>query len=66
MARTKKLPRQSQYSVDTTCDFCGDNSEKIVDAPTNQGPWAHMCPECFELYGVEGQGTTHENTRSGK
>ena len=37
------------------CDYC---STKLVDQPyfvdgrTNTGPWALMCPKCFDVYGT--------------
>ena len=40
------------------CDICKDaldrfiNKMWFVDGKTTSGPWALMCPECFEHYGV--------------
>ena len=39
----------------TTCDICNKNclNEKFFfDAKTTSGPWALMCPQCFEDIGV--------------
>jgi len=36
------------------CDFCGENLKKspwFVDGATDQGPWACMCPICFDDHG---------------
>jgi hypothetical protein len=41
----------------TKCDFCKIELTSwtvaaFVDGKTVMGPWALMCPECFEKYGV--------------
>jgi len=39
------------------CDICGElmswisNKQWWVDGATTMGPWANMCPRCFEKYG---------------
>ena len=44
------------------CDICKEpldwalNKQWFVDGATQMGPWALMCPRCFEMYGV-GLGT---------
>lgn len=32
------------------CDFCGDTA--TVDGKTRMGPWANMCDDDFNSYGV--------------
>ena len=45
-----------------TCDICEEsldwvgNKRWFVDGRTKRGPWALMCPRCFEMDGV-GLGT---------
>ena len=40
-----------------TCNTCaGVIEQKFVDGRTKHGPWAIMCMECFETFGV-GLGT---------
>jgi hypothetical protein len=43
----------SDYSK---CDICGKRIKGrvkwFVDGKTRMGPWALMCPQCFELDGV--------------
>lgn len=41
ITQVKELPK---------CDFC--NKKAIVDGKTIMGPWANMCKEHFDLYGV--------------
>lgn len=45
----------------TECDICTHihhtttlvkDGEFFVDGKTKQGPWALMCPECFESHGI--------------
>lgn len=60
----KRLPRESSQPLSTTCDFCGAAPMKIIDAPTEQGSWAHMCRGCFQSYGREGHGTVHQNRKA--
>lgn len=44
------------------CDICEEslnwiqNKQWFVDGKLKQGPWALMCPRCFEMHGV-GLGT---------
>lgn len=39
------------------CDICGEQikgvAEFFVDGKTEMGPWALMCPKCFEKYGIK-------------
>ena len=48
--------------VPEICDVCKrdlnwvGNKQWFVDGATSGGPWAFMCPRCFEHYGV-GLGT---------
>lgn len=36
-----------------TCDICNKgNLTSYVDGATRMGPWANMCPSCYEKYGV--------------
>ena len=48
----------TKWSGSTICDICkrpaGSVSDKpwFVDGRTDQGPWALMCPVCFEIFGV--------------
>ena len=41
-----------------SCDICGESLDGLsdkqwfVDGKTKHGPWAVMCPMCFETYGV--------------
>jgi hypothetical protein len=42
---------------ETNCDMCSaslsaDVVEYFVDCKIKQGPWALLCPHCFEQYGV--------------
>jgi hypothetical protein len=42
---------------ETNCDMCtatlsADVIEYFVDGATKQGPWAILCPQCFEQHGV--------------
>jgi hypothetical protein len=32
------------------CDFCGEKA--MYDAATNLGPWANLCSNCFDIYGL--------------
>lgn len=42
----------------TNCDICEENlnwcanKQWFVDGKIKGGPWALMCPRCFEMYGV--------------
>jgi len=45
--KTKSMP-------ESKCDICGCVCDtEIIDAPTRQGPWAHMCVKCFKTNGRE-------------
>lgn len=33
------------------CDMCSEK-KAIVDGKTIRGPWAYMCRDCFELWGI--------------
>lgn len=37
--------------IKNKCDFC--NKPAIYDGKTKMGPWAYMCSEHFEQYGVK-------------
>lgn len=39
------------------CDLCKRKQVAEYDSPTTIGPWANMCPECFELHGMGTLGT---------
>ena len=42
------------------CDICHATPDIIIDAPTMNGPWAHMCQKCFDIGGRKGSlGTIH-------
>jgi len=53
------------------CDLCGlklKSQKFFVDGRTRMGPWANMCPRCFEQYGVglgTGAGQKYD-TKTGK
>jgi len=53
------------------CDMCGvGNQKKMYDAPTTRdshgrGRWAHLCGNCFALYGIETSVTTKMVLRDG-
>jgi len=32
------------------CDFCGQTAQ--YDGRIRFGPWAYMCPKCFERHGI--------------
>ena len=37
----------------TKCDICGKECETILyDGATKMGPWAVMCEDCMEVYGI--------------
>jgi hypothetical protein len=48
-----------------TCDVCrSKNNTRLVDGKTSIGPWAWMCPECFDKMGVGlgiGKGQQYES-----
>ena len=51
----------------TKCDICGTectNEDWFVDGATRQGPWALMCPTCFDMYGTKiGQKYNHRSDK---
>lgn len=57
----------SQY----VCDFCRktlDKDKYCIDGQTNKGPWALMCDDCFNKYGIGiqwGLGQLYMNTKKG-
>jgi len=42
--------KETKTIVKEDCDFCGKNA--FYDGKTIKGPWAFMCEEHFNLYGV--------------
>ena len=37
----------------TKCDICGKECEHVLyDGATKMGPWAVMCEDCMEVYGI--------------
>lgn len=53
------------------CDLCSlklKSQKYWVDGRTRMGPWANMCPRCFEQYGIGvGQGSGQKyDTKTGK
>ena len=41
------------------CDLCSDPiTDEFIDGRTTEGPWANMCPECHQSWGM-GCGTGH-------
>lgn len=52
------------------CDICHNKiGEKFIDGGTVWGPWANMCPECFDEYGVglgTGRGQEYKKNESGE
>lgn len=53
--------------IPTTCETCYNKlTNKFYDAKTTMGPWACMCPTCFNLgpgIGKLGQGFGQEYTK---
>lgn len=53
---------KQHYNPPEYCDICptsinhSKHKYPFVDGKTTQGPWANMCPACFEKYG-RGLGT---------
>jgi hypothetical protein len=43
VAMVAKLPK---------CQLCPGDRDAEYDAKTIVGPWANMCAECFETYGI--------------
>ena len=60
--------------IKTKCDFC--DAPAVMDGKTTMGPWAFMCQQHFDKYGVKVQGfnsklkqhdtTTKKCSRCGK
>lgn len=46
------------------CDICGVKiTTGFIDGKTRMGPWANMCPSCFQTHGVGlglGKGQAYE------
>ena len=53
-----------------TCDFCKKIcKDSLIDGKTIHGPWAVMCPSCFEKYGIGlglGKGQLYEKNKDGE
>jgi hypothetical protein len=48
-----KQPRYWTGSAPTQCDIDKRPiTTEFVDGKTTVGPWANMCPQCFQRYGV--------------
>lgn len=43
-------PRETFVEKLPKCDFCSATAS--YDGRTKMGPWAYMCEECFQKYGV--------------
>lgn len=53
------MSKQVEVNVLPLCDFCGQDDVKrdaTYDGKTTYGPWANMCKEHFDTYGI-GLGT---------
>ena len=52
-----------------TCDICQSAiKDSFIDGRTVDGPWANMCPECHNNYGVglgTGKGQEYRKTNEG-
>lgn len=56
--------KPSENVLNTTCQFCGKKPSFIIDAPTDVGPWAHMCVGCYRIHRSLGSArvaTAHHN-----
>ena len=50
---SKSLPIKSvELEGPRWCDVCAAQ-HAVVDAPTKMGPWAYLCPSCYEYFGTD-------------
>ena len=52
------------------CDFCHSKIDtEFIDGATTSGPWALMCPKCFNIHGTGlglGKGQRYKKDKNGK
>lgn len=40
-----------EWTSGKTCDYCGKTADVMYDSASREGPWAFMCPDCWEKHG---------------
>jgi len=41
-----------EFSKDSVCEICKNDTKVIYDCKTSFGSWANLCTDCFAKYGV--------------
>ena len=45
------MPDRTEWTGQKTCDYCGGTADTMYDSASKEGPWAFMCPKCWEKHG---------------
>jgi len=46
------MPDRTEWTGQQACDYCGEAADTMYDSASKEGPWAFMCPDCWEKHGL--------------